>query len=198
MHCHFFGQEACILKLITTKIKKAGGLMKYFLCSCLILLCALTFAAKAPIKNQVQPTNILKNNGALRGGQAGDGFSLLDVRATVSKDKKIERLVLDIGNAAMQKQIGSVGYYNVELRNSRKLIIDLTQTSKSKISRDRLVKKFIQSPFIKSASLSQDPLTQNTSLILDLKKNADVKVRSVTGSKKTAQIILDLIDNKKK
>lgn len=170
--------------------------MKFVLLIFTLLTATTGFAAKFTAKAEQKPNNILKSNGALRGGKAGDGFSLLDLRSTVAKNSKTERLVLDIGNAAMQNLKGTVGYYNVELRKNKQVLIDLTQTLNSKVTEEQLVRKLSKSPFIKKATMQFDPLTQNTSLVLDLKKSAQVKVLSVKGAKKTARIVVDLMESK--
>ncbi len=108
--------------------------MKIFLIAFLCFFSWYGFAAKIPTKVELQPASILKENGALRGGTAGQGFSLIDLRSSSTKNNKSERLVLDIGDAAMQKLKGSVGYYNVELKNSKRVVIDLTQTFNSKLT----------------------------------------------------------------
>jgi len=149
---------------------------------------------KSPIVAK-EPKNILQKNGALRGGRSAGVYSLLDIRSSTSKNKKIERIVLDIGNASMQKSRGLIGYYNVELKNGNKVLIDLPQTLNSKVEPQHLGKKLIKSAFIKNSQLLFDPITQNTSLVFDLKKYAKVRVLSVRGGKQTGKLVVDLIED---
>src|SRR5438445_3564198 len=82
---------------------------------------AVTKKAAAPVVPK-----ILSGEGATYGGLAGSGFTLLDVRR--SADKKIERLVFDIGDKAGAVMRGWPGYYHAELKsNPQRLVIDFAQ-----------------------------------------------------------------------
>ncbi len=145
---------------------------------------------------QVKPQNILTTEGALQGGKSGIITSLLDLRQTKTRDNKKERIVVDIGDSKNQKLIGRLGYYTVEMRKGNQVVLNFNQTLTSKLSDRDLQKRFKTSAFVRGSKMVFDPLSQTTSVILDLKKMAAVKVISVSGSKQTGKLVLDLSERR--
>jgi hypothetical protein len=143
--------------------------------------------------------NILRNEGALQGGKAGGGFSLLDVRTTASAIKKTERVVIDVGNASMQKLKGSVGYYIVELKKNGKLVVNFSQTLNTKFNEKELVQKMKKSLYVKNPRIHFDPMGQNMILEMELKKPALVRVVAIRGNEKnTSKVVFDLAEEIKR
>ena len=135
---------------------------------------------------------LLKNYGVARGGAAGKGFSVLAMRASNTKDKKLERLVLDIGNSSMLKNTGKVGYYNIELKqNPNRLIIDLAQTLNAKLNQRDINAIVAKSEFFKKGQLLFDSQSRSLSLVFDLKQKAEIKVQDVEGTKETSKLVID-------
>lgn len=171
-----------------------------FLGLILTLVFAFQSQAALPKKNLAmkKPQNVLSNSGSIRGGQAGLGFSLLDLRKTASAKTKIERLVIDVGDRVYQRQQGPVGYFNVELRNGgQQVVIDFSQVLNSKFTEAQLKKKLASSRYIKSSEMIFESEGQTTSLVLNLKQKAQVRVQPVNGKgKQTARLVLDLIGTK--
>lgn len=172
------------------------------LISTLTLALLFNFQGQAALPKKAmtmkKPQNVLRDSGSVRGGQAGLGFSLLDLRKTASAKSKIERLVIDVGDRAYQKQTGSVGYFNVELRNGGKqVVVDFAQVLNAKFSEGDLKKKLASSNYIKSSEMIFESEGQTTSLVLNLKQKAQVRVQPVNGKgKQTARLVLDLMGSK--
>lgn len=145
-----------------------------------------------------KPQNVLRDSGSLRGGQAGLGFSLLDLRKTASAKTKVERLVIDVGNPAYQAQLGPIGYYNVELRNGGKqIVVDFAQVLNAKFSEAQLKRKLASSKYIQSSEMLFESESQTMSLVLNLKQKANVRVQPINGKgKQTARLVLDLVGSK--
>ena len=155
------------------------------------LLLSFSFAQAAIKKNP-----ILMGAGSLKGGQAGTGFSLLNVESQVSKSKKVERIKIFVGNTAMQKKQGPVGYFNIQNDpQNKRLMIDFAQTLNSQFEESTLRKVLSQSPFIKSSEIFFEPQTQTMSLILNVQKPVAVRARTLNGNgKSTAQLVLDIFE----
>lgn len=126
------------------------------------------------------------------GGQAGSGFSLLNVQKIQSKDGRIERLVLSIGTREGRPLKGFPGYFNAQNQTGR-LTLDLAQVFYSKIDEKVLRAVLTDSKFIKNAHLIQDPLDQTLTLAMDLKSPVRMKTVQVKGQKETARILVDII-----
>lgn len=143
------------------------------------------------------PSSILRTAGAIRGGQAGLGFSLLGVQSRVAKSQKLERLTVLIGNGALQPQEGSPGYFQIESNPQQKrIVINFPQTINSAFKEKTLQSQFAKSPFVKSSQMIFEPQGQTTSFVLNLKKPASLRVIPVSGNKtRTAQLFIDLFDD---
>ena len=167
-------------------------------------LCALVqtgHAAIAPAaKTAFQvPQSILWHGGAVRGGKAGTGFTLIALKTRVAAQKNLERMTFFVGNSAYQTKLGEPGYFNIENRPElNRVQIDFAQTLNAKFDEKELRKIFAQSPFVKDSELIFEPQGQTVSLVLNLRKPAAVRVISVKGTaKKTAQLVVDLFDERK-
>lgn len=166
-----------------------------------LVLCGLIFSigflAQAalppqPLQKVYTDDRLLKNYGVVRGGVAGKGFSVLAMRASNTKDRKLERLVLDIGNSSMLKNTGKVGYYNIELKqNPNRLIIDLAQTLNAKFTQREINAIVAKSDFFKKGQLLFDSQSRSLSLVFDLKQKAEIKIQDVEGTKDTSKLVID-------
>ncbi len=143
------------------------------------------------------PSSILRSAGAIHGGKAGLGFSLLGVKAQVAKSRKLERLTILVGNGALQKQEGAPGYFQIENNPQQKrIVINFPQTMNSAFKEKTLQSQLASSPFVKSSQMIFEPEGQTTSFVLNLKKPASIRVISVNGNKdRTAQLFVDLFED---
>jgi hypothetical protein len=170
-------------------MKKLGWIISFFSLSAM--------AAIAPsTKNALRQSAVLKGAGAIHGGLAGQGFSLLAVDTKLAKSHKLERLTVSMGNANFQSYAGAPGYFHIEnSTDSKRVVINFMQAVNSKFDEKELQRKFASSPFVKSSQILFEPESQTLSLVLNMKKQAGVRVISVNGNKKqTAQLKIDLFD----
>jgi hypothetical protein len=171
--------------------------MKAMLCILVFVACDAYAALPPKVRHiAVSPRSsggILRGIGALQGGQAGTGFSILNVK-NLAISKKSERLLVEVGDMQMQKLFGTIGYYNVEMKRGNKLVVTFTQTLNSKIESRELKKIFAKSNYIKSSQIHFDPVAQSMSIELNLKKPVIVRVVSLKGIKETGKLVLDMFE----
>jgi hypothetical protein len=168
--------------------------MKYMGCL-LSLLLALPAVAAIPAKktNPVGP-KILSGKGELYGGLAGTGFTLLDVRRTADKGKKVERLVFDVGDQNGAKMKGWPGYFHAELKDKpQRLVLSFSQMPASLVNTIALNHRMKDSYAIKATAMSLDPVDSSLNLTMDLKQNTKVRVYQVAGKKSTSKVVVDLL-----
>ncbi|MEZ0393079.1 MAG: hypothetical protein ACAH59_12735 [Pseudobdellovibrionaceae bacterium] len=154
---------------------------------------AVSPAAKKPFKTSA----ILRGTGAIHGGMAGTGFSLLGIKSQVAKSKKLERLTVGMGDAKFNSYSGAPGYFHIEnAPGSKRVVINFMQTLNSKFDEKAVQKVFAQSPFVQKSEMVFDSQTQTTSLILNLKKPVSVRAIPVNGKQKQmAQLKVDLFED---
>lgn len=146
------------------------------------------------------PGAILRAAGSIHGGEAREVVSLLKVRRLTSKNKKLERIEFALGNAGQQPLEGKPGYFNLELRPGQKqIVIGFAQTLNARFEERDLRKVFAASPYVKSTQMYFEPETQSMNFILNLNKPASVRVIPMMGGKKrTARVVLDLFEGKRR
>jgi hypothetical protein len=155
-------------------------------------------AVSQQTKNAVRSASpILRGTGAIHGGLAGRGFSLLDVKSEIAKSQKLERLTVAIGDAALQPYVGSPGYFHIENKpESHQVIIHFLQALNAKFDEKKLQQTFSKSPFVKSSQMTFEPEAQTMSLVLQMKKSASLRVVPVNGTKtQTAQLKIDMFED---
>jgi hypothetical protein len=171
-----------------------------------ILMSATAFAAISPktknatkgaIKSAWSSSAILRGGGAIHGGVAGRGFSLLSVQSLPSKNQKLERLTFNVGDPLFQAHQGAPGYFHIENSpEENSVVINFAQTYNAKFNEQNLQQVFAKSPFVKSSQMIFEPESQTMSLILLLKKQASIRAIPVAGQgQQTAQLKLDLFDD---
>lgn len=167
--------------------------MKYIGCVFALLLAVPSLAAVQK-KSQAPVSKILSGEGVSFGGLAGTGFTMMDLRLSADNKKKVERIVIDIGDMNGGKIIGWPGYYFAELRKDpSQLVIDFSQMPNSLVNQQALKQKFNSSKAVQSAKMSLDPMDSSLNLTLSLKKNTKVRVYQVAGKKTTSKVVVDLI-----
>lgn len=167
--------------------------MKYIGCLTALFLTLPAMAAIPVNKPAVTATpKILAGTGSTYGGLAGNGFTLIDLRRTA--DKKIERLVIDIGDKNGNVMRGWPGYYHAELKNNpQRLVLDFSQMPETRLDQTMLNSRLKGSIAIHKAVMSLEPVDNVLNLTMDLKKNTKVRVYQVMGKKSTAKVVVDLI-----
>lgn len=161
-----------------------------FLASSILALPAFAAVSKKAAAPVVP--KILSGTGATFGGLAGSGFTLLDVRRTA--DKKIERLVFDVGDKAGAVMRGWPGYYHAELKNNpQRLVLDFAQMPNSNLNQAALSARLKNSIAVTRTTMSLEPVDNSLNLTMDLKKNTKVRVYQVMGKATTSKVVVDLI-----
>lgn len=173
-------------------------MQKGILLSVLLMGSVSMAAIPSNVKKGVKPpSSILRTAGAIHGGQAGSGFSLLAVQSQVAKTKKLERVTVAVGNGALQKQLGSPGYFQIENSPEQKrVVINFTQTLNAAFNEATFQKQFAQSPFVKSSQLLFEPQGQTMSLVLHVRKPVSIRAIPVAGTQKqTARLVVDIFED---
>jgi len=149
--------------------------------------------AAIPSKKTVAP-KILVGTGETFGGLAGTGFTLLDVRKTSDKSKKVERIVFDVGDMAGGKMRGWPGYFHAELKNKpQRLVLSFSQMPNSHVDGVALANRMKGSLAVQNTALSLDPVDSSLNLSFDLKQKTKVRVYQVAGKKETSKVVIDLM-----
>jgi hypothetical protein len=142
---------------------------------------------------------ILMNEGSVSGGVAGSGYSLMDLRRTSDNKKRVERVVIDIGDMQGHPNKGLPAYFHAELKkNPSKLVLDFDQTPISRLDEGRLKDRFKGSLFVKKTSMILDPEDKALNLTMDLKQGTIARVFQVKGEKGTSRVVVDFFESKKK
>ena len=158
----------------------------------LLVFSTLTSYAAVPKKTKVAPMRILQKEGAISGGVAGGGFTMMDVRRTADTKKKIERIVVDVGDMNGAKIRGQPGYFFAEMKKNR-LVIDFSQMPKTSIDEKRLKSVMKKSMAVRNVDMSLDPVDSSLNLSFMLKPNTKAKVYPIVGKKATSKVVIDLI-----
>ncbi|MNJ99745.1 hypothetical protein D3C87_175260 [compost metagenome] len=168
--------------------------MKYIGCMLAFLLVTQAHAAVPAKKTKPQVNKILKGDSVVIGGLAGSGFTLMDVRKTSDAKKKIERIVIDVGDNRGMPMKGLPGYYHAEMqKNPHRLVLDFAQMPNTRIDEMAISNRLKSSMAVKRSAMSLDPIENTLNLTLDLKPNTRARVYQVAGSKTTSKVVIDLI-----
>ncbi len=171
--------------------------MKKMIFFSLFVSTAAIAAISPQAKKGLQNSAILRGGGAIHGGVAGKGFSLLNVRSFPAKNQKLERLSVAVGDPLFQAHKGAPGYFHIENKADQKqIVINFAQTYNAKFDEKMLQASLAKSPFIQSSQLLFEPQSQSMSLILTLKKSASIRAVPVVGKgQQTAQLNIDLFED---
>lgn len=166
--------------------------MKFITIGTLICFVSSSFAAIPPQVKKMPP--FFQTSSATKGGNFRDLQSVLDIRHTADSNKKVERIVIDLGTRDGKQLMGEVGYYHVEYKKEQNaLIVDLAQTPISNISPEQFKARLKSSSLIKSATMILDPVTNNMNLSLRLVDQAKPRVFRAVGKKTASKIVIDVV-----
>lgn len=163
----------------------------------LLLICSLwvlsSEAASIYKKSLDQKRGDYIAEGVYIGGRTGRGYSLINVRRHFSKDKSVERIVLDIGDLKGEPVRNEVNFFHVSVdRDLARVVIDLSQVARSGVDQNKLAQIFKKSPLVKSAEITFDPEDVSTNLNLQLKKPALVEVFELKSTESPSRIVIDM------
>jgi hypothetical protein len=143
-------------------------------------------------------TNQFFSSGVVIGGEAGKGFSLLNVRRYFSKKVQTERIVLDLGDLEGHPLTDKVSYFSASLEKApSRLVLDLAQVQTSGIDEPTLRKLLRASPLVQDVTFIYDPEDQTTSLVLQILPDLEAEIFTMASSKKPSRIVVDLRKTKK-
>lgn len=159
---------------------------------------ATKVAAKTSVgaKPQASPgqAHILSAPTAIVGGEAGSGFSLLNIKKELSASGSVERLVIDVGDLNGKPNFGLPSYYHAQLmKDPARLVLDFSQMPISLLSEKQLIEKLKDSKFVRRAQMTLDPEDQTLSMILDLKPSTRIRLLQIKGVNKTSQLVVDFL-----
>lgn len=133
------------------------------------------------------------SEGVVVGGRAGQGFSLLNVRRDLSVAKKMERIILDIGDLEGRPIRGQAAYFHASIeKNPPRVVIDLAQLNRAGVNEQKLKQIFLKSPYVKKVELTSDPEDRSANMTILLKQKMGVEIFEMPAHNRTSRIIIDL------
>lgn len=169
--------------MATQAVTKLGTWMVF-----LMLGSGACWAAIPPVHQQV-----LSKPGSIAGGEAGSGFSILNLEL-VSRPNKTERLVIDVGDFEGKPHLGKPGYFHVEKKSNHMVSVDFAQMGLTKVTQEQLDQALKKSKLLQQGRITYDSLDQTMNLSLTPKKNVQVKTYQVIGKNQTSKVVIDLIE----
>ena len=156
------------------------------------LLMPLILNAALPPAHKIQKS-IIADQGAVSGGIAGTGFSMLKMQLIAMPQAKLERFIFDVGDIRGKKIKGLPGFYHVQLvKNPPQMIIDFSQMPVSRVFDSDLTQTIKKSVIVSSGKLVSDPIDKTLTMVLNLRKPGKMKVMQVKGEKDTSKLVVDL------
>lgn len=132
-------------------------------------------------------------HGVISGGESGTAFTLLNVRRVFSAKDKVERILLDLGDAFGKPLVGQVSYFQAAIEKDKpRVVIDLSQMLASGVSAESIKKIFAASPYVKEAKINFDPVDSTITIQLMLKKRVQLEAFKLPSSDKSSRIAIDL------
>lgn len=157
----------------------------------LAALFSVSFAQAAPSHLVVKPgrASVLSKTGAVVGGVAGEELSLLKIETSFGESSN--KLVLAYGDRTGRVAKGEPGYFNLTLdRDSRRIVIDLAQVTKTGVDPVELKRRLASSKLITSSEMTMDPLDGTTNLTLTTRQSVEVIVE--TQSSPQAGVVIEI------
>lgn len=112
-----------------------------------------------------------------KGGQAGFLQSLLQVEKKNLKQASAERIRFIFGNEKGQKSRQPLGYFHVQHdKKNNRIVLDIAQLSVSRVSEEQIRRVLSGSPLISAVTFTSDPEDGSSTLVLNLRKPALLRV----------------------
>lgn len=126
--------------------------------------------------------------GAIAGGSAGKGFSILRASQTKAPDGA-ERFVIVYGDARGRTVKTSPGYFHIQVdKKSPRVSIDLAQVQMTTLDPEQLQKLFRGSKLVAETEMTMDPIDLSTNITLRLR--APVEARANIESRNGTQVLV--------
>lgn len=137
--------------------------------------------------------NAYLDEGVIVGGRAGTGYSLLNARRDLSDKMGVERLILELGDIEGHPLRSQAGFFHASVeKNPPRVVIDLSQLSRSAVSEARLREIFKKSPNVKNVELTSDPEDRSATLVLHLKNSVALEAFELPANGKASRLVFDL------
>ncbi len=161
----------------------------------ILLSFLFSFGSQAAVPQQKSSTlESFKTVQRQIGGQAGAGFSLLNLQKIQAKNGKAERLIFEVGTKDGRALLGLPGYFNAQNQvRPNRIVIDFSQMMQSRIDESFIRGILKDSNFVKAVKVTSDPQDKTLSLTLDLNTTVKIKTVQVAGKKQTSKVVLDII-----
>lgn len=138
--------------------------------------------------------NEIISEGVFKGGQAGDGFSLLGIKRVVSTSKRAERMIFEIGTYKGEKYSGQPGYFHAQLsRRPPELTIDFAQTVLTKFDSQKLIEMFKKSKLVKRTHMTSDPEDNSTNITLVFRRPVKARVYTLSPEANSPKVVVDIM-----
>lgn len=158
-----------------------------------LLMAPSAFSASLYKKALTTKTNQYMTSGVVIGGQAGPGFTLLNVRHESSNKLAMERIIFDLGDREGRPLLNQLGYFHVSVeKNPSRLIIDLSQVARSRVSEINLARVFAKSPLVAKVQMSMEPEDNQARIVLNTKVPVAAEVFEMPSDKKASRLVIDL------
>jgi hypothetical protein len=166
-------------------------LIKKFLVSILLIFTSKSLAVPSTKQAQLL-INEYVTKGSFRGGQAGNGFSLKDIKRVVSSSLNSERMIFEISDREGRSYSGKPGYFHAQLRqNPSRISIDFAQMGRSSVDAKKLATFFKKSQLVKASRITLDSEDQSTNVTLYLKKQVKFRVFSLAPKAGSPKVVVD-------
>lgn len=167
--------------------------MKGLIYISLVLAGTCAFAASTYKRALDKKLDAYLGEGVVIGGRAGQAYSLLNVRRDLAAKQGLERVILDLGDMEGRPLKGGASYFqaSIETRPPR-VVIDLAQVSRSRVTEAKLKRAFQRSPYVKTVELTSDPEDRSASLVLALREPMAVEIFEMPSKTQASRIVIDL------
>jgi hypothetical protein len=130
--------------------------------------------------------------GSFRGGQAGNGFSLKEIKRVVSASKNSERMIFEVSDRDGKTYSGKPGYFHAQLmQNPSRISIDFAQMGRSAIDAKKLTNLFKKSQLVRASRITLDNEDQSVNVTLYLKNPVKLRAFSLAPKAGTPKVVID-------
>ncbi len=130
--------------------------------------------------------------GVFVGGYSQSELALLDIRHSMSKPAKIERIVLDIGDIKTGKPVDRPGFFHVAIqKNPKRIVVDLENVEEAKITSQAFTQLLKKSPYFSKVNYFFDTRSKNLTIEISVKAPVEVEVFELVNEKMPGRIVVD-------
>ena len=129
--------------------------------------------------------------GVFVGGHSQPKLILLNVRHSLTGNGQ-ERIVLDMGEGLEERPVDRPGFFHISIqKNPRRVVIDLENTEKAKVTAQQVTRLLKKSPYFSKADFYSDHRSKNLTIELSLKNRAQIEVFELVSIGKSGRIVID-------